>query len=76
MGEIKKEVNLISRRLGELRRERTEIEKSNLNPEEKQKTIQDIQDEMDYYVRDIPELKKYANLPAFSAFQLTGTIGE
>ena len=74
--DLKKEVNLISRRLGELRRERTEIEKSNLNPEEKQKTIQDIQDEMDYYVRDIPELKKYANLPAFSAFQLTGTIGE
>ena len=74
--DIKDEVNVISRRLGELRRERTEVEKSNFSPEEKEKMIQDIQDEMNYYVSDIPELKKYANLPAFSAFQLTGTIGE
>jgi hypothetical protein len=74
--DIKDEVNVISRRLGELRRQRTEVEKSNFSPEEKEKMIQDIQDEMNYYVSDIPELKKYANLPAFSAFQLTGTIGE
>ena len=74
--DIKDEVNVISRRLGELRRQRTEVEKSNFSPEEKEKLIQDLQDEMNYYVSDIPELKKYANLPAFSAFQLTGTIGE
>jgi len=74
---IEKDVDYISRQLTKLRNERQEIERAPLSlisAEEKTEEINRILEEMDYYVRDVPKLKKYANLPATAGIPLSDVV--
>ena len=74
---IEKDVDYISKQLTKLRNERQEIERAPLSlisAEEKTEEIERILEEMDYYVRDVPKLKKYANLPATAGIPLSDVV--
>jgi hypothetical protein len=71
--DLKHDVNYISNRLSKLRKERTEVERSDASPELKRELLLQINEEMDALTQDVPLLKKYAGLPAFPRFQLWGT---
>jgi hypothetical protein len=71
--DLKHDVNYISNRLSKLRKERTEVERSDASSELKRELLLQINKEMDALTQDVPLLKKYAGLPAFPRFQLWGT---
>jgi hypothetical protein len=77
LANLSTDVNYISKHLTRLRKQREEIEKlpaSLMSAEEKREAIEDIFEEMQYYVQDISVLKRYADLPARSGLPLAEVV--
>ncbi len=70
--EMKSNVNYISDRLSNLRKLRAQIERSDAEAEVKREILLQINEDMEELTAIVPNLKKYADLPAFPRLQLIG----
>ena len=77
LANLSTDVNYISKHLTRLRKQREEIERlpaSLMSAKEKREAIEEIFEEMQYYVQDVSVLKRYADLPARSGLPLAEVV--
>lgn len=63
--EIRGNVNYIAKEMAEYRRQRSQIQRSNFDPETKREMLEVLEAEINLMLKVAPELKRIANVPAF-----------
>ena len=63
--EIRGNVNYVAKEMAEYRRQRSQIQRSNFDPETKREMLEVLEAEINLMLKVAPELKRIANVPAF-----------
>ena len=63
--EIRGNVNYIAKEMAEYRRQRSQIQRSNFDPQTKREMLEVLEAEINLMLKVAPELKRIANVPAF-----------